>query len=50
MPYKSKAQAAYFHAAAARGDISAQTVKHWDKASKGKVKKLPRHVKKPSKK
>lgn len=39
MPYKSKAQRRYFHWAAKKGKIPKKTVKHWDKASKGK--KLP---------
>ena len=38
-PYKSRAQAALFHAKLKRGEISKSTVEHWDKASKGK--KLP---------
>ena len=45
MPYKSKAQQGYFHAAESRGEISHKTVKEWDKASKGQ-KNLPEHVKK----
>lgn len=44
MPYKSKAQAAYMHAAAARGDIKPSVVEDFDAASKGKMKKLPEHV------
>ena len=44
MPYKSKAQAGYFHEAEKRGEMSAATVKHWDEATKGK--KLPERVKK----
>jgi hypothetical protein len=47
MPYKSKAQERYFHAAEKRGDISGKVVKEWDKASKGK--KLPARAKKASK-
>ena len=31
MPYKSKAQAAYFHAAMARGEMKPSTVKEFDK-------------------
>ena len=42
MPYKSKAQAAYFHAAEARGDIAAKTVAEYDRASKGR--RLPERV------
>lgn len=33
MPYASKAQARFFHAAAARGDIKASTVKEFDKST-----------------
>ena len=46
MPYKSKAQQKYFHAAEARGEISKKTVDEFDKATKGKYGKLPEHVKK----
>jgi hypothetical protein len=35
MPYKSKAQQGFMHAAADRGDISKTVVKEFDKASKG---------------
>ena len=44
MPYQSAAQRRYFHAAEARGEISPETVKEFDKASKGK--KLPEKVSK----
>jgi hypothetical protein len=44
MPYKSDSQRRYFHAAAAKGDISKKVVSEFDKASKGK--KLPEKVKK----
>jgi len=44
MPYASEAQRRKFHAMLERGEISEQTVKEWDKASKGK--KLPERVKK----
>lgn len=44
MPYKSRAQQRYFHAAEARGEISKKTVNEFDKASKGK--KLPKRAKK----
>ena len=44
MPYKSQAQRRKFHALLAKGEISASTVKEWDRASKGK--KLPERVKK----
>lgn len=46
MPYRSKKQAAYFHAAAARGEISPATVKEFDAATKGKYQSLPERVKK----
>ncbi len=37
MPYKSDAQRRFFHSQGAkRAGISPQTVKKWDKASKGK--------------
>jgi hypothetical protein len=42
MPYASKAQARYFHAAAARGDIKKSTVKEFDK--KTNFKKLVARV------
>ena len=42
MPYKSDAQRRKFHAMLNRGEISAATVAHWDKATKGK--KLPERV------
>jgi hypothetical protein len=45
MPYKSEAQRGYFHAH--EKELGAKTVKHWDKASKGK--KLPAKVKKKKK-
>lgn len=41
MPYKSDAQRRFFHAAAARGDISKKVVQEFDRASKGK--KLPEY-------
>lgn len=44
MPYASKKQQGYFHAAEKRGEISSKVVKEFDKASKGK--KLPAKVKK----
>lgn len=43
MPYKSERQRRYFHAAEARGEMDPETVKEYDKASKGK--KLPEKVK-----
>lgn len=48
MPYKSDQQRKFFHAAAARGEISPKVVKEFDKASKGK--KLPKKAKKKSSK
>jgi len=50
MPYKSKAQAAKFHEMEKRGEISSKVVKEWDKASKGKMKNKPEHVKPKGKK
>lgn len=47
MPYKSKAQSGYMHAAMERGEISPKVVKEFDRASKGK--KLPAKVKKKKK-
>lgn len=44
MPYKSKAQAAFFHANKAKLEKQGVNVAEWDKATKGK--KLPRKVKK----
>lgn len=45
MPFKSQAQRGKFYAMAARGEISAKIVKHFeDLTPKGK--KLPYHVKK----
>ncbi len=49
MPYKSKAQQGYMHAAAARGSVPKSVVKEMDRKSKG-VKNLPKHVKKSKKK
>ena len=45
MPFKSEAQRRLFHAKAARGEISEETVSEWEHATKNK-KKLPMHVKK----
>ena len=44
MPYKSKAQAAYFHIHKKELEKQGVNVSEWDKASKGK--KLPEHTKK----
>ena len=43
MPFKSKAQRGKLHAMAARGEISAKTVKKFDRATP-KGKKLPARV------
>jgi len=45
MPFKSEAQRRLFHAKAARGEISKETVHEWEHATKSK-KTLPMHVKK----
>lgn len=45
MPYKSRAQQGYMHAAAERGEVPKSVVDEFDKASKGKTTKLPEHVK-----
>lgn len=42
MPYKSKAQQGFFHAAEERGEMSPKVVKEFDSASKGM--KLPKRV------
>lgn len=45
MPYASKAQQGYMHAAAARGDISKKVVKDFDRATTSKqYAHLPEHV------
>jgi hypothetical protein len=44
MPFKSQAQRRKFHAMASKGEISKETVKHWEEATP-KGKKLPEHVK-----
>ncbi len=49
MPFKSKAQARFMHAAAERGEVSKQVVKEFDKATKKAKKKLPERAK-PKKK
>ncbi len=43
LPYKSDAQRRKFHAMLKRGEVSQATVRHWDKASKGK--RLPERAK-----
>lgn len=45
MPYKSKAQAAYFNIH--KGELEKQgvDVNEWNSASKGKMSKLPKHAK-----
>jgi len=45
MPFKSEAQRRLFHAKAAKGEISQETVHEWEHATKDK-KSLPMHVKK----
>lgn len=45
MPFKSEAQRRKFYAMADRGEISKETVEHWQAATP-KGKKLPEHVKK----
>jgi hypothetical protein len=47
-PYKSKSQAAYFHAHKKELEMQGVNVKHWDDASRGL--KLPKHVPKSKKK
>lgn len=47
MPYKSKAQAAYFHIHKKELERQGVNVDEWDEASKGK--KLPERVKKDKK-
>ena len=42
MPFKSQAQRRKFHAMANRGEISKQTVEHWESATGDK--KLPERV------
>ena len=44
MPYKSQAQAGYFHTHKAELEKQGVNVKEWDEATKGK--KLPKKVKK----
>lgn len=44
MPYKSKAQAAFFHANKAKLEKQGVNVAEWDSASKGK--KLPKRISK----
>ena len=48
MPYKSKAQAAYFHIHKRELEKQGVNVSEWDKATKN-FKKLPKHVKKVKK-
>lgn len=49
MPYKSRAQARYMHAAAARSEISKETVEEFDHATKD-FSKLPERVERKRKK
>ena len=46
MPYKSKAQAAYFNIHKAQLEKQGVDVAEWNSASKGKMGKLPKRVKK----
>lgn len=48
MPYASEAQRGKLHAMAKRGEISEETVREFDEASKGK--KLPKRVTKSKEK
>lgn len=48
MPYKSRAQAAYFNIHKKQLEKQGVNVSEWNEASKGK--KLPKHSKKKSKK
>lgn len=48
MPYKSRAQEAYFNANRSKLEAQGVNVSEWNSASKGK--KLPAHVKPASKK
>lgn len=41
MPYRSKRQQRYMHAAAERGDVPKSVVKEFDQATKGRYGKLP---------
>lgn len=43
MPFKSEAQRRKFYAMADRGEISQETLHHWEEATKGKH--LPNRVK-----
>ena len=46
MPWKSKKQAAYMNAAAARGDVPQSVVDEGNAATKGKFASLPTRAKK----
>jgi len=50
VPYKSKAQARFMHAAADRGEVSKKVVDEFDKATKKAKKKLPERKAKKAKK
>jgi hypothetical protein len=45
MPYRSKAQAAYFNANKKELEAKGVDVDEWNESSRGKVKKLPKKVK-----
>lgn len=46
MPFRSRAQQGFMHAAATRGEISRGVVDEFDHATKGRFGKLPAHVEK----
>lgn len=50
MPYKSKRQQRYMHAAAQRGDISKSVVQEFDVATRGHFEGLPESAPKRGKK
>jgi hypothetical protein len=45
MPFKSRAQAAYFNANKELLESKGVNVDEWNRASKGKIEKLPKHTK-----
>jgi hypothetical protein len=50
MPYKSQAQRKKFHAMKDRGEIDPETVKEWDRESKGrKIPERKKHAKRRNK-
>lgn len=50
MPYKSKRQQRYMHAAAERGDVSKKVVQEFDDATRGHFSELPEAAPKRGKK